>query len=288
MNSQRIAIITDSGTDTAECLIREHDVRVVPLRIIYSDGTTYQSGVDITPSEVVARFAQEIPTTSLPSPEQIRATLEQARADGYERAVIITISSGLSATNQTAQLVAAQMEGFPTIVVDTKSIGMVGGMVVARAVEMVAAGVPFEELAGRLERSSRDSDIYFGVKSLEYLYKGGRIGGHIYRIGSVLNIKPILTCNDEGRYVMARKARGWDRALDAMVGLAVRSAGRFERVRLSVCCSDATNVHMRQLADRLHAEVPSTIVSMLESDISADLLVHTGPDLVGIGIQRAE
>ena len=107
MNSQRIAIITD----TAECLIREHDVRVVPLRIIYSDGTTYQSGVDITPSEVVARFAQEIPTTSLPSPEQIRATLEQARADGYERAVIITISSGLSATNQTAQLVAAHHRG---------------------------------------------------------------------------------------------------------------------------------------------------------------------------------
>ena len=87
MNDQRIAVITDSGTDTPSEFCREHDVRVMPLHINYADGTTFQSGVDITADEVTRRLATEIPKTSLPSPHQIQTTLEQARADGYQKAV---------------------------------------------------------------------------------------------------------------------------------------------------------------------------------------------------------
>ena len=68
MNNQRIAIITDSGTDTDAGFRKEHDIRIMPLRIIYSDGSTFSSGVDISSEEVVRRFGEEIPTTSLPSP----------------------------------------------------------------------------------------------------------------------------------------------------------------------------------------------------------------------------
>ena len=71
MNDQRIAVITDSGTDTPAEFCREHDVRVMPLHINYADGTTFQSGVDITADEVTRRLATEIPKTSLPSPHQI-------------------------------------------------------------------------------------------------------------------------------------------------------------------------------------------------------------------------
>ena len=221
MNDQRIAVITDSGTDTPSEFCREHDVRVMPLHINYADGTTFQSGVDITADEVTRRLATEIPKTSLPSPHQIQTTLEQARADGYQKAVVVTIASALSATNQTAHMVAGQMEDFPTIVVDTRSIGMVAGMVVERAVQMVEAGVPFEQLQSRLDSVAQQSNVFFAVKSLDFLYKGGRINGHIYRIGSVLNIKPVLTCDDEGYYTIAKKARGWDRALDTMVSLVI-------------------------------------------------------------------
>lgn len=68
MNDQRIAVITDSGTDIPASLQTEHDVRVVPLRINYSDGTSFESGVDIDADEVVRRLDDEIPSTSLPSP----------------------------------------------------------------------------------------------------------------------------------------------------------------------------------------------------------------------------
>ena len=78
MNEQRIVVITDSGTDTPADFAAAHDVRVIPLRINYSDGSTYENGVDITAEEVVERFAEEIPSTSLPSPMKVRDTLERA------------------------------------------------------------------------------------------------------------------------------------------------------------------------------------------------------------------
>ncbi len=288
MNSQKIAVITDSGTNTDDAFCREHDVRIVPLRIMYSDGSTFESGVDITPNEVVRRFEEEIPTTSLPSPSRIRTILEQAKADGYERAVVVTIASGLSATNQTIHMVAEQLEDFPCIVVDSKSIGMMAGFVVMRAVEAIEAGVPFERLEALLAQVADDTEVFFGVKSLEYLRKGGRINGHIYRIGSVLNIKPVLTCNKKnGTYEMAKKARGWDRALDTMIKLTAEKAKRFERVRLAVCCTSATSELFDELEQRLTYAVSAEVVEVLRHGISADLLVHAGPELVGMGVQRA-
>ena len=109
MNDQRIAILTDSGTDTPADFVRAHDVRVVPLHINYSDGTSYRSGVDITEREVIERFSEEIPKTSLPSPQEILDLCEQAKADGYERGVFVTISSALSATNQTVRQMASEI-----------------------------------------------------------------------------------------------------------------------------------------------------------------------------------
>ena len=287
MNDPRIAIITDSGPDLDREYCDEHDIRVVPLRINYSDGSSFQSGVDITADEVVARFEEEIPRTSLPSPEQIKNALEQAREDGYQRAVIVTIASALSATNQTAQMIADQMtDVIPTLVVDTRSIGLVAGMVVERAVDYIERGVPFEELDARLQVVVAQTDIYFGVRSLDNLYRGGRINKHIYRIGNALNIKPVLTCNEEGYYTIAKKARGWDRCLDTIVKLVADNAAQYESVRIGLCCSTATKALYKPLEQRLREAIPH-VAQMFTRDIKADLVVHTGPNIVGVGVQNA-
>ena len=285
MNNQRIAIITDSGTDTDAGFRKEHDIRIMPLRIIYSDGSTFSSGVDISSEEVVRRFGEEVPTTSLPSPHEMREVLEQAKSDGYTRAVVVTIASALSATNQTARMVADEMEGFPVLVVDSKSIGIAAGMVVRRAVEYVEAGVPFEPLEERLAQSVERTDVFFAVRSLEYLYKGGRINNAIYRLGSILNIKPILTCSKEGYYTIAKKVRGWEKALDAIVRVVAERANGFDRVRLALCCTKATSALRSLLETRLRDHVRAEILEFLSSSLPPDLIVHTGPELVGMGVQ---
>jgi len=286
MNSQKIALLTDTGTNTPASFIAEHDIRVAPLRINFSDGT-FESGVNITAAELVARLPREVPKTSLPSPQTIRDLLEQARADGYERAVFVTLSSGLSATCQTVRMVASQMTGFPVIVVDTLSIGIAAGLVVVAAANMIEAGVPFSSLQRKLDTLASDTRVYFSTKTLEYLRKGGRISEPVYRLGSMLNIKPVIKCNETGHYVVARKARGWERSLETEVRLAVEHAQQYGTVRLAICCSDADD-YFAYLEDRLRDELGKlgiTIESILYSDVSPDLLVHTGPDVVGIGVQ---
>ena len=285
MNEQRIAILTDSGTNTPEDFVREHDVRVVPLLINYKDGSTYKSGVDITTEEVVRRFEQEIPTTSLPSPEQIMNVIEQARNDGYERGVFVTISGTLSATNQTVHLVSHLVSDFPLVIIDTKSIGVVAGMVVMRAAQMVEDGVPFGELEARLNDLSEKSDVFFTTKTLDFLYKGGRIGAVTYRLGSALNIKPVIMCDAEGRYVVAKKARGWNRAIASEIRLIRERAQKFSQVNVGICCTQ-NNELFDQLESKLRAEI-GNIATVIRSGLSADLIVHTGPDMVGMGIQPA-
>ena len=238
MNSQKIALLTDTGTNTPASFLAEHDIRVAPLRINFSDAT-FESGVDITPAELVARLPHEVPKTSLPSPQTIRDLFEQARADGYERAVFVTLSSGLSATCQTVRMVASQMTGFPVVVVDSLSIGIAAGLVVVAAANMIEADVPFLSLQRKLDALAADTRVYFSTKTLEYLRKGGRISEPVYRLGSMLNIKPVIKCNETGHYVVARKARGWERSLETEVRLVVEHAQQFGTVRLAICCSDA-------------------------------------------------
>jgi DegV family protein with EDD domain len=286
MNEQRIAVITDSGTDTPADFVAAHDVRVIPLRINYSDGSSYENGVDITTEDVVRRFDEEIPSTSLPSPMKIRDTFEQARRDGYVGAVVVTISSGLSATNETMNMVARQMEDFPVVVVDTKSIGVAAGLVVMEAVRQVEAGMPLDRIGSVLGALSERTRVYFSVQKLDFLRKGGRISEAVYRVGSVLNIKPVLMCDErEGKYVIAKKARGWQRALDTQVKLLVENAARWGRVRLAVCTFDPA---LRgELVARVRERVGAVaeIVEFVSCGISADLLVHTGPTLVGMAVQ---
>lgn len=284
MNEQRIAVVTDSGTDTPAAFVRAHDVRVVPLRVNYSDGSTYESGVDITAEEVVRRFGEEVPTTSLPSPLRVREVLERARADGYEGAVFVAISSGLSATYETVSMVARQMEGFPVVVVDTRSIGAAAGLVVMEAVRQVEAGMPLDALGEVLRSVSERTRVFFSVQRLDFLRRGGRISEAVYRVGSVLNIKPVLTCDEGGRYVIARKARGWRKALEAQLALLEEQARNWPRVRLAVCAFDGDV--RRELAARVRERVGavSEVTEVVSSGVSADLLVHTGPTLVGMAV----
>lgn len=280
-----IAVICDTGTNTPQDFIDAHDIRVVPLRINFANGDTFESGVTIDSETLVSRLATEVPKTSLPSPEAISDAFKQAQADGYKAAVFVSISSGLSATFDTVSLVAQQFKDFPIAVIDSKSIGVAAGMVVMEAVRAIKAGVPFSMLNEVLEDIVRKTHVFFAVDSLEYLHKGGRINDAIYRIGQVLNIKPIITCASDGRYKLAQKARGFQRALETEIKLVTQEAQKLNHVRLAI-----SSFHNESLAQELERELReriSNVVEVVQSSVSPDLLVHTGPSLVGIAVTEA-
>lgn len=282
MNQQRIAIITDSGTDTPADFVREHDVRVVPLLITYSGDRTYKSGVDITTEDVVAHLDEEIPKTSLPAPTQMMEAFQKARDDGYTSAVFVSISAALSGTNQMARFVANEIKDFPILVIDTKSIGLIAGMIVMEAVRLVESGVAFDKLEQPLLDLSEKSTVFFTTKTLYYLRQGGRISEAVYRLGEAFKIKPVIWCDEHGYYAVAKKTRGWNKAIQAEVKLIKEQAAKFKRVRVGVCSSMGKEM-LDELEATARAEVPN-LVEVVRSGISADLVVHTGPDLVGMGV----
>ena len=279
MDTKRIAIITDSGTNVPPDFVAEHNIRITPLRINYSDGSSYESGITITPADLVARFEEEVPKTSLPSPEGIKAAFDDAKAAGYEGAVYVAISSGLSATCDTARMIAESITDFPIYVVDTKNIGIASGLIVIEAQRLIEKGLSLEEIGPKLDQASRNTRVYFSVPSLEYLRKGGRISETIYRIGSILNIKPVLTCDENGKYVIAKKTRGWHKSLEGQISLGAAFAQQFDHVHVGICCS-APNIIYSEMEAMIKEAIPN-VTDFRYVEAGSDLVVHTGPGLVG-------
>ncbi|MBE5785872.1 MAG: DegV family EDD domain-containing protein [Clostridiales bacterium] len=150
MNQQRIAILTDSGTDVPQAFSRTHDIRTLPLSIRFSEGD-YLDGVTISPEEVYSRLPVEIPKTSLPAADTVRSTLADLQKEGYKTVFIITISSALSGTYNLMRLCAADFPNLDCRLIDTRNIGIGAGFTVMRAAEMVRGGFG----ADRIEETLR-------------------------------------------------------------------------------------------------------------------------------------
>jgi DegV family protein with EDD domain len=282
MLSEKIALIVDSCTDVIPQYVQRFKMYTVPLLINYREGS-YRDKIDITPDEVYSRFATEIPKTSLPSPSAIREVFDQAIADGCNKAVVVSISSGLSGTFETMQMVAKQTPELECEVIDTKNIAIGAGFTAIQAGELIEQGVPFAKLRQHLTRFVANTKIFFCVDTLEYLKAGGRIGEVTYRVGNLLDMHPIISCNDKGVYYTAKMARGRRHSIKKLVDLARKFSEGFARYNIAVMHADAHDEAEGILA-QLREHFPRT-QAVLRGQISPALIVHTGPGLVGIGVQ---
>lgn len=282
MADERIALIIDSGTDVPPEYVTRYHMYTLPLLINYRDGS-YRDQIDITPEEVYRRFDEEIPTTSLPSPLIMQELFERIIADGYEKAVVVTLSSGLSATHDTVKMIAKQYPALESVIIDTKNIGIGAGFTAIAAGELIEQGVPFDELEERLQQIASDTKIFFSVETLEYLKAGGRIGEVTYLMGSLLDIKPIITCNEKGVYHTVQKARGRKQALNKALALARKMASGFKKYNVAVVHGGAEE-EADEILSHIHEHFPLA-ERVFKGQISPALVVHTGPGLIGIGVQ---
>ncbi|MGX7352449.1 DegV family protein [Enterococcus canis] len=282
MNAQKIAILVDSGTDVPQELVAEYGMYMIPLKIIYKDHV-YTDKVDITPEEVYERLPQEIPSTSLPDGETITKIFEQIKADGYEKVLAVTISSGLSGTFNVVRLLGEQFESLETYTLDTKNIGIGSGLQAIYAAQLLEKGASWDKLIATLTERVGDSKVFFSVPTLEYLQKGGRIGLVASLLGNALKLNPIISCNTEGIYHTVAKARGRKKSLDKMVQLVAEFIGDSQDFVLAVAHGHA-EAEAKEIAEQLKKQYPGRKIYF--GPISPALVVHTGPGLIGIGIEK--
>ena len=280
---QKIAIITDSASDIPLEVIKEKNINLLPLRIIYSHGD-YQDKLDITPEEIYLNLDKEIPTTSLPSAQTMDDILNKLESEGYTHVIAICISGGLSGTCNSLRLILEDHPKLTSYVYDTKILAYPEGEVVLEAVKLVEAGKSFEEIVESLPKIRERITGFYTVNTLEYLQKGGRIGKVAGTIGELLNLKPIITTDETGVYYTICKARGRKQALSKMTNLLKEklAIGKCEVTVLECACKEEATKFMEQLAKLPNVE------NIKLNVLSPALGIHGGPGLLGLSVKLVE
>lgn len=280
MQKHTIALITDSTCDLPPALREQYAINVVPLSVIWGD-EQLREGVDIQPDEFYARLVADptYPTTSQPTPQDFVHVYQQAQQDGAQEIVVITISSAMSGTYESARL-ASTMIDMPIHLVDSRSNSMSLGWQVLAAARAREAGGDVAAMIAAAD-AARTSMVYIiTLDTLEYLRKGGRIGGASAFIGTLLNFKPQILVNHETGMVEAgRRTRTRQKAIQALYDDFFAQLDTRKKMRIAVL-HNATLPDAEALASRVQVEF--TPAELIISIVSPVLGVHTGPRAIAL------
>lgn len=274
-----IGIVTDSTCDLEPEWLAEHDVVMVPLKVLFGEDS-YLDWVDLRPPEFLdlLESSPTLPKTSQPSPADFTKAYTLLAEDGVDEIVSIHLTAALSGTYESAHI-AAQTSPVPVRVVDTKNVSQATALVVKAALEARDRGADAEEIERVALETTQQTKFFFILNTLDYLVKGGRAGKAAGLAAAMLNLKPILTFNDEGTIEPHQKVKGLRKAMTALAEH-VAEESRSGRVRVSVLHACDTDI-----ADQMVAAL-ETAGADYELDsiglIGAVIGTYAGPKAVGL------
>lgn len=277
---EKIAIVTDSGSDINLDFVKDLPIFKLPLRVIV-DGKE-SNDLEVSNRAIFEAMKTQKVTTSLPSPEEIEQLFIKLKQTGYTHVIALCISSGLSGTYNTLKLLAEDFTDLKITVIDTKNISIASGFSAIEAAEMVMDGVPYDQIIEHIYATFENKRVFFTVGSLEYLRQGGRIGLVSGTVADMLQIKPIISCNSEGIYYTVQKTRGYRKSIQLMLNLAKDFVGTtpdFDVVLLNAQSEQDFNL----IAADFQAMFPQ-VKNIPVTEITPALAIHTGPEAVGIAI----
>ncbi|MHB8857743.1 MAG: DegV family protein [Bellilinea sp.] len=276
----KVAIVTDSTANLSEDAIASNGITSIPLQLIWGEDT-YRDGLDITPLEFYTRLksAKVMPSSSQPSPAAFHSVYTDLLDKGFD-ILSIHISAKLSGTLDSA-IQAKNMIGSDRIaLVDSKSTSMALGFLTLLAARAAKDGASFAECRQLAEKAVDHTGVYFVVSTLEFLRRGGRIGGAAAFLGTALNLKPILMLQG-GRVEPKEKVRTMSKALERVTDVLVEKVGDQKPLHLSVLHANAP-IEAEQLLKKAQDRLPNGIIQeSVMTPVSPVIGTHTGPGTVG-------
>lgn len=280
MGQHKIALITDSGCDLSDDVLRRHDIDLVPLYIIWGK-EELRDRIDMTPTQFYRRLVtdRDHPTTSQPHPHDFVQAIERAQETGADEAVVITISSGMSSTYGAA-LQAQSMVDFPVHVVDSRSNSLSQGWEVLAAARARERAGSVQAMIAAVEHVRQHVVTLLYVDTLEYLHRGGRIGRAAKWVGTVLDLKPQLYVDHTtGKIEPGTRSRSRSKALDTLYRTFFEQVDTTKPLRVGIVHGDTPD-DAERFAERIRREYDP--VELLISMTSPVMGVHTGPGAMAL------
>lgn len=280
---KKVAVMTDSNGGITQKEARKLGIRVVPMPF-YIDGELYYEDITLTQKEFYEKLSGDADiSTSQPSPADVMEIWEEL-LDEYDEVVHIPMSSGLSTSCETAMMLAKDFDG-RVFVVNNQRISVTQRQAVLDALELAAAGRSGQEIHDILMREKLEASIYITVDTLKYLKKGGRVTPAAAALGTVLNLKPVLTIQGEKLDAFA-KVRGLKSAKKVMkeaMEKDIKERFRGKRVHLEAAHT-CTEEEAAQWKKELEEYFPGYDIHM--DALSLSVACHIGPGAMAVACSR--
>ena len=274
-----IHLITDSAADFEPRELEQLNIACIPLSVRFGDAD-YQENVNLTKDQFYELLLNsgELPKTSQASPQILLDLFENAR-DAGDEAIYFTLSSALSGTYQSACMTRDLAESDRCHVVD--SLNATGGqrLILEHAAGLRAEGKTADEIIAGVEDIRSRIVLFACIDTLEYLYKGGRISQTVYKLGTLANIKPIITVEPDGSIGIPAKAMGMRKGMDL---LCKQAQSRPADPAFPFYVMYTNN---RSVAETLAARLEAAGISVSDDriiQVGAAIGSHVGPDACGI------
>ncbi len=278
MKNQKVAIVVDSTAYIPPDLVDKHHIQVIP-QILTWEGKSYLDDIDISPTEFYERLttAKEMPSSSQPTPAQFFEFFSNV-ANKAESIVGVFISEELSGTLDSAYSAANMMPDYPIEIIDSRSTSLGLGFLALVGARAAEDGKSSEEVANIVRTHIESTRVVFVVDTLEFLHRGGRIGGAQRLLGSMLSVKPLLHIQD-GRIEPLESTRTKKKAIQGLLDRFENETRNKEGIHVAVI--HANNPKEGQF---LFEKVTSCIspVELFLAELSPVIGTHVGPGTVGL------
>lgn len=278
-----VAVVTDSSADLPDPVLDRHRITLVPLQVIFGD-STFRDRVELTPEEFYRRLraSRVLPTTSQPAPADFIQAFRDARQEANE-VVAVLLGSNLSGTFGSAQAALRTGSVDGVHLVDSRSASLGVGLLALRAAELATAGWTGGRISAELSRIQRQSGMLLTVDRYDNLLRSGRISRGKAWLAEVLDVKPILSLDGEGKVVPLERVRGRESVEARVLSLLhQRLTPRPEVVRFGIAHADAPEAAERIRSALIEKYQPRDCFVALATGV---LGTHVGPGAWGVFYQ---
>lgn len=274
----KIKIITDSTSDLPKDFAEKYDIEVLPLTIFF-DKDELRDWIDITPKAFFERMrnSEKLPTTSQVNPNTFKEKYELF-LQSYDHIISLHLSSDASGTYNSAVIARDMVDKDRITVIDTRNYTYGFGQMVVEAAKMSQEGKSKDEIVDRINYLISNVKTLFVVDTLEYLKKGGRLSSTKATIGTLLNLKPILTV-ENGKIVAIDKARGMKKALRRIVEIMKEQGAELKGQIIKLGHADNIE-HLKEFESEIEEAYGN--VEKEEFEIGCVIGVYCGPGTVVI------